>query len=152
MFGGLHDTRFLSKIERFDDLLGDWITLDVQLPMPLCKLGAVSMAPFGMFKSVLVLGGLNEDQDRMNSVLIFDAEAGGFDNFPPMKRARSFNPGSGVAIMDGSIITVVAGSPSGDGGEYFSITHQAKLKQQGETPQWVLLPSHLTDYERQLEL
>jgi hypothetical protein len=152
VFGGLNGNTMLDSIERFDDLLQTWLMIEVLLPSPICKLGCLCLSPFGMFKSCMLIGGILEGQNRSNKVTVFECEHLTFTDFPAMQKSRSFNPNSGTAVIDSSTLIVIAGSPSGDGGEFFQMVTQARKKSEGIAPQWTLLPSHLTDFERQLEL
>jgi N-acetylneuraminic acid mutarotase len=56
-FGGLHDYNVLQTIEKYDTLQDHWVSVYFKLPMPLSKLGCVSIDS----KQVLICGGMSTD-------------------------------------------------------------------------------------------
>ena len=43
IFGGMNEDGFLSRIERYDEIINSWNEMTMSLPFPLAKLGAVSL-------------------------------------------------------------------------------------------------------------
>ena len=99
VFGGLDGLRFLDTVERYDELLNQWTTFDVRMEVALAKIGCCNLSQCGAFTSILILGGVNQGYQRVDTVNIFEAQINVFRPVPGLKRPRCFNPGSGVFLV-----------------------------------------------------
>ena len=64
VFGGMNENGFLGTLERYDEIINSWNEMKFFLPMPLAKLGAISLQDVGLKSSIMILGGIDENYIR----------------------------------------------------------------------------------------
>ena len=96
--------------------------LELNLRIPIAKIGAISLAGTGQDTKCIILGGMDERFNRLRHVEIFSGDLLTFSPIEDMKYCRSFNPGSGAHLVNGKLLYVIGGANSKDGGEMYDLT------------------------------
>lgn len=102
VFGGFYNDTLIPSIEKYDTLANVWITYHVKLFDSMAKMGVVNYK-----NNIVLLGGINEEFQVTNKVVVLDLQTGKWKKLPEMSAAREFN---NSAFIYNSCIYAIGGN------------------------------------------
>lgn len=89
IFGGYHNDKLISSIEKYDTQVNVWVVYQVRLFDSFAKMGVVNMN-----NNIFILGGINEEYQITNKVVVLELSKGQWKKIPEMQSKRTFNNSS----------------------------------------------------------